>query len=62
MQIFLKQDVESSDVKLMTNYIDQMLRNPHLYLELNHQTSEQNQDSHKLKRCHRSKHIWRLNF
>ena len=42
MQIFLKQDVESSDVKLMTNYIDQMLRNPHLYLELNHQTSEQN--------------------
>lgn len=49
MQIFLKQDVESSDVKLMTNCIDQMLRNPHLYLELNHQTGEQNQGSHKVK-------------
>lgn len=49
MQIFLKQDVESSDVRLMTNCIDQMLRNPHLYLELNHQTGEQNQGSHKVK-------------
>lgn len=63
MQMFLKQDVQS-DVCKGHEKLHQMLRNPNLYLELNHQTGQQNQDSHKLRLCDKSKqnliYFWTL--